>query len=534
MLVLLDTVPWLFVAILSVMLFQSRRDQRRVLRETSVTLTRIQQAVESASDAIGIGDFEGNSVYHNRTHLALFGYTVDELNAVPESGPLFADKTVAAAIHDSIRDGRSWSGETDIKTKDGRIIPSFVRADIIRDAQNQPVGIFGVFTDITERRRTASLLAEESQRLELTLQSIDDAVIAIDAFGRVSLINPAAEQLLGTTRPEATGRRIAELVSPLDERTRSPRDLPVLALFKNPSADRSVNAYRLLGADGSERLIAEIAVLIRTPSGVAGAVLALRDVTQEHKRADEAARAFKLESLGMLAGCIAHDFGNLLTALIGQVSVAQLTPALPPEAATRLAEIDRIAWRANDLTRQLVTFARDGAPVKKTIALAPLLRDATAIAQGSSTLKKNVSVAADLWPVEADEAQLMQVFQNLTINAAQAMPSGGTLTLTAENHRPAPDASPLPADVRHVRVIVTDTGTGIRPEHLGNIFDPFFTTKKSGTGLGLATTYSILKKHGGSIRVDSVMGRGTTFEILLPAAKTPEMQRPGAPLQPIA
>src|SRR5207244_1853037 len=118
---------------------------RRALLDTSLTLTRIRQAVESATDAIGIGDFEGNSVYHNRAHVALFGYTVEELNALSGTGPLFADKTVAAALHASIRAGRSWSGETDIKTRDGRIIPAFVRADIIHDADNRPVGIFGVF-----------------------------------------------------------------------------------------------------------------------------------------------------------------------------------------------------------------------------------------------------------------------------------------------------------------------------------------------------------------------------------------------------
>jgi len=533
MLVLLDIVSWLLVAVLAVLLYQSRRTHRRALRETSLTLNRIRQAVESSSDAIGIGDFEGNSVYHNRAHLALFGYTVEALNAVTEPAPLFADKIIAAEIHASIRAGRSWNGETDIKTKDGRSIPAFVRADIIRDEHDHPVGIFGVFTDITERRRAASLLAEQSQRLELTLQSIGDAVITIDAFGHVSLINPAAEQLLGWTRQRAAGCPIADLLKPLDERTREPRPLPALVLLKNPDLERSIDAYRLLGPDGRERFIAEIAVIIRTSSGVAGAVLALRDVTRERKRADEAARAGKLESLGMLAGGIAHDFGNILTALIGQTTLAQRTPALPPEAATRLGEIDRLAWRANDLTRQLVTFARDGAPVKKTILLAPLLHDAAAIAQGAAGLAKTVVIAADLWTVEADEAQLLQVFQNLAVNAAQAMPSGGTLAITAKNHEHSSGQSIAPMDHRWVRVTVADTGTGIRPEHLENIFDPFFTTKKTGTGLGLATTYSIVKKHGGTIRVDSTVGKGTTFEILLPASKPSAPARSTTPVQMI-
>ncbi|HTJ79822.1 MAG TPA: PAS domain S-box protein [Rariglobus sp.] len=528
MLTLFSILPWLIVAGLAFLLHQSRRLQRRALRETSLTLTRIQQAVESASDAIGIGDFEGNSVYHNHAHMALFGYTVEELNAVTEASPLFADKIIAAEIHASIRSGRSWTGETDIKTKDGRTIPAFVRADIIRDEHGRPVGIFGVFTDITERRRAARLLAEQSQRLELTLQSIGEAVITTNAFGHVSLMNPAAEQLLGCTQGRAAGRPIADLLAPLDERTREPRSVPVLALLKNQKTERSIDAYRLLGSDGRERLIAEIAALIRTPDGVSGAVLALRDVTQERKRTDEAARASKLESLGMLAGGIAHDFGNILTSLIGQIALVQRTPSLPSDANNRLSEIDRLAWRASDLTRQLVTFARDGAPVKKTLMLAPLLREATAVAQGPASLQKTITIAADLWPVDADEIQLMQVFQNLAVNAAQAMPAGGILAVTAENLIPGASRSPVPIDGTWVRITVSDTGTGIRPEHLENIFTPFFTTKKTGTGLGLATTYSIVKKHAGSIRVDSTVGRGTTFEILLPATKTVPPSSPPA------
>ena len=520
MLVFLDIVSWLLVAILAVLLFQSRRRQRRILRETTLTLTRIRQAVEGASDAIGIGDFEGNSVYHNRAHLALFGYTVEELNAVTEPAPLFADKIIAAEIHASIRDGRSWNGETDIKTKDGRLIPAFVRADIIRDERDRPVGIFGVFTDITERRRAASLLAAQSHLLELTLQSIGEAVITIDALGHVSLINSAAEQLIGWTRQRAAGRPIDDLLKPLDERTREPRPLPALVLLKNPVLARSIDAYRLLGPDGRERLITEIAVLISTPGGFSGAVLVLRDVTQERKRADEDARSSKLESLGMLASGIAHDFGNILTALIGHATLVQRVPALPPEAATRLVEIDRLAWRANDLTRQLVTFARDGALVKKTLHLAPLLREAVSIAQGPLSLQKTVTILADLRPVEADETQLMQVFQNLAVNAVQAMLGGGVLAIIAENHLPGSSRSPFPTGGDWVRITVIDTGTGIRPEHLEKIFDPFFTTKKTGTGLGLATTYSIIKKHGGLIRVESTVGAGTTFEIFLPAAKT--------------
>jgi PAS domain S-box-containing protein len=136
----------------AVTLAELRRDSEQ-LAVTQTTLRRISQAFESTSDAIGIGDMEGNSLYHNRAHVALFGYTTDELNAVPENGVLFADKTVAQEIHRSIREGRSWHGETDIMTKAGRRVPAFVRADLIRDEAGWPVGIYGVFADLTEEYR---------------------------------------------------------------------------------------------------------------------------------------------------------------------------------------------------------------------------------------------------------------------------------------------------------------------------------------------------------------------------------------------
>jgi nitrogen-specific signal transduction histidine kinase/CheY-like chemotaxis protein len=266
-------------------------------------------------------------------------------------------------------------------------------------------------------------------------------------------------------------------------------------------------------------VIAESAAVIKTGDGqCSGAVVALRDVTRERRRADEVARAGKLESLGLMAGSIAHDFGNLLTAMVANLQLAQLDPGLTDPVKGRLDQIERAVWRARDVTQQLTTFAKGGTTVKKPIALEPLLREASGFAVQNTTVQLRLQVAPGLWLVEADESQLVQVINNLAVNAVQAMPHGGLLLIAAENFSPEGDShSPL-GESRQVKITVADTGTGIPPEHLEKIFDPFFTTKPKGTGLGLATAYSVIKKHGGELRVESAVGRGTTFHLLLPAA----------------
>jgi PAS domain S-box-containing protein len=489
------------------------------LRVTKGTLRRISQAVESASDAIGIGDMDGTSLYHNRAHIALFGYSVEELNAVPEPAVLFADKIVAAAIHAAIRGGYSWAGETDVKTKDGRAVPCFVRADLIRDEHGRPAGIFGVFTDITERRRTERLVDEQRQRLEVTLQSIGDGVITTDVDGRVVLMNPVAESFTGVKQTAGAGQRLQDLLPLRDETTRKLRETGTLTLLRERRRTRIADTFLLIDAAGHERVIAESAALIRTTDGqITGAVVALRDITRDRRKADDVARAGKLESLGLMAGSIAHDFGNLLTAMVANLQLAQLDPGLTAPIKDRLDQVERAVWRARDVTQQLTTFAKGGATVKKPVALEALLREASGFAVQNTSVQLRHQISSDLWLVEADESQLVQVINNLAVNAVQAMPNGGLLLVAAENVSPEEDSQSPVGGSRFVKITVSDTGSGIPPEHLAKIFEPFFTTKPKGTGLGLATSYSVIKKHGGELRVESALGRGTTFHILLPAA----------------
>ncbi len=496
------------------------RSLRKELEVSKSSYDRLRKAVESSSDAIGIGDEKGNSVYHNQAHIDLFGYTVEELNAVPGGGVLFGDPVVAQEVFEAIQARRSWVGETVVNTRDGRSVPAFVRADAIIGDDGQLAGIFGVFSDITERLKAERVIEEQRQRMAATLESISDSVITVDAGCRVILMNPAAEQLTGYEAAKSVGKHLREVLLIADEKSREHRELPVETLIREETSSRSADVYILISENGAERVIAEYSSITRDKTGkVSGAVLAMRDVTRERRRATEEARASKLESLGLLAGGIAHDFGNLLTALVGNIALVQMSSNLTPQTIKRLEDMDRIAWRARDLTQQLLIFAKGGTPEKKIVTLEPLIREASAFAAANTPVILTFNIEPNLWPVSADEGQLIQVINNLAVNAVQAMAKGGTLAISAVNVRPDRGSATPSTDGRWVDITIADNGSGISPENLQKIFEPFFTTKPKGTGLGLATCYSIVKKHGGQLRVDSQLGVGTTFHIVLPAAE---------------
>jgi len=249
-----------------------------------------------------------------------------------------------------------------------------------------------------------------------------------------------------------------------------------------------------------------------------GRVWSFRDVTSQRKLEDELLKTQKLESLGVLAGGIAHDFNNILTAVMGNISLARMRVESGDKLDKWLGAAEKATERAKDLTQQLLTFSKGGAPVKQTISLEHSIRDSASFALRGAAVKPVFRFADDLWPVEADEGQMVQVFNNLFINASQAMSAGGIITITAANVQVASsDTLPLTAG-NYVKITVADQGSGIPADHLRRIFDPYFTTKEHGSGLGLAVTYSVIRNHGGHIQVDSESGVGTCFTIFLAAS----------------
>lgn len=242
-----------------------------------------------------------------------------------------------------------------------------------------------------------------------------------------------------------------------------------------------------------------------------------RDITDSRKMEQEILKARNLESLALLAGGIAHDFNNLLTGILGNISMALMLASPDTKIHTLLANAEKASLRAGILTKQLLTFAKGGAPVKRPTDLGTLIRECVASSPASSRVRCELAIPPGLWRCQVDGGQISQVINNLIINADQAMPDGGLISLGAENLRLAP-GSPLPLEPGpYLKIDVRDRGEGIPPELLASVFDPYFTTRQDRTGLGLTTTYSIMKSHGGMITVESEPAVGTLFTLYLPA-----------------
>jgi signal transduction histidine kinase len=247
------------------------------------------------------------------------------------------------------------------------------------------------------------------------------------------------------------------------------------------------------------------------------------DLTDRKKAEEERLKGHMLESIGLLAGGIAHDFNNLLNVIIGNIAVTKMSVQPGDKAYSRLDDAENVCGIASELSRRLITFATGGDPLKKIVSLSELLVNTISGMLKDSTIKAEFNVPDDLYRVAIDEGQMKQVINNLIINAKEAMPHGGTLTVRGENLRiSAHDSYPM-REGDYLKISIRDTGAGIPAENLAKIFDPYYSTKdtyyQKGLGLGLAVCYSIIKRHDGLMTVESQVGEGTTFYIYLPAVK---------------
>jgi signal transduction histidine kinase/CheY-like chemotaxis protein len=251
----------------------------------------------------------------------------------------------------------------------------------------------------------------------------------------------------------------------------------------------------------------------------------LRDIAEERRIEEERAKAQRLESIGLLAGGIAHDFNNALTAVLNTIALARSHIEPESRAFTKLTEAEDITLKAQSLTRQLLTFSKGGAPVRKAESLRDIITETADFALRGSNAVCEYSLDDGLWHVYVDAGQISQVVNNLIINAVQAMPGGGTIMVWAGNVNILAGELPGLAEGRYVKLAVQDNGSGIPLDDINRVFDPYFTTKAGGSGLGLATTYSIVNNHGGYITVSSGEGKGASFYVYLPATTERALQQ---------
>jgi len=385
------------------------------------------------------------------------------------------------------------------------------------------IGIYQSFANqaamaIKNAMHLHSLHASE-KKFRALFDSTNDAILIYSLDCCLLEVNRATCERLGYSREEILALPFAQLVAP-----------PYASLVKEriehlKKAGTAIFESAHLKKDGSVLPIEQNCSIIEYDTQTAILCVA-RDISERKRLDEERLRTQKLESLGVLAGGIAHDFNNLLTGILGNLSLAKADLPETGPVAERLAETEKATLRAKNLTQQLLTFAKGGAPIKTEASLAELIQDAAGFAVRGTKAVCEYDCAEDLWLAEVDTGQLSQVLQNLVINAVHAMPEGGAIRLAARNLTVNPGELPLTPG-KYVLITIRDHGIGIPPEHLAKIFDPYFTTKQSGSGLGLAVVHSIIANHAGQITVDSELGKGTVFSIYLPSVgKRPLAEKP--------
>jgi PAS domain S-box-containing protein len=454
----------------------------------------------------------GRMVYVNQAACSHYGLEREKLLTmrITDWDPQF-DITTLPGIWEDLKQGQSRCSERVHRVASGELVPVEVTSNYLEHDGREYIA--GYFHDIRERKRTEDVLRMSEERYRGLVELFPDAIY-VHSGGRLVFVNPQGARLLGADRPEDLyGREALEFVHP-DYRDFVRRR--IARAFEQGSVNSPVEQL-FLRLDGTAVPV-EVSSTAYTYGGQKALQVIARDISERKRIQEELLRAQKLESLGVLTGGIAHDFNNILTGILGNLSISRLQVDSSHPIAGHLEQCEKASLQAAELARQLLTFSRGGEPVKKLFSPVPLLRDAASFTLRGSNVRSVTEMADDLWSLEADEGQIGQVLNNLLLNAVQAMPSGGEVCIRGTNERLFEENRQLLPAGAYVRIEVEDHGCGISPENLAKVFDPYFTTKSQGSGLGLSSVYSIVRKHGGAVEVVSTPGKGSCFTIHLPAA----------------
>ncbi|PKL49461.1 MAG: hybrid sensor histidine kinase/response regulator [Candidatus Riflebacteria bacterium HGW-Riflebacteria-2] len=475
--------------------------------------TRFKALHNASFGGITIHD-KGRILDCNQGLSEITGYSLDEL--IGMDGLLLISEKTRDLVISNIMSGYEKPYEAIGRRKNGEEFPIRLEAREIpyRGKMVRTVE----FRDITSQKQAEATLAAEKERLAVTLRSIGDGVITTDTLGNVVMMNGVAENLTGWLQEDAQGQPLEKVFRIVDETTRQPCANPATRVIDSGGIIELANHTLLIARNGTTRIIADSGAPIKDANNATiGVVLVFRDMTDKQKLLDALQRTDKLEAIGVLAGGIAHDFNNLLAGIFGYIELARM--AEDKEKTKIYLGQALIAFeRAKNLTRQLLAFAKGGEPLRKTGYIGPAIRESATFALSGSAITCEFNIAQDLWAVDFDKGQIEQAIDNIVINAKQAMPTGGKIVIAAKNVALRDGDHPLLKPGKYIKISITDNGAGIPADIRQRVFDPFFTTKQEGNGLGLTTCYAIIQKHAGMIDVESIMGKGSTFHICIPAS----------------
>lgn len=479
------------------------------------------------NDQVSITDLDNNLIFVNDAFLNTYGYKRSEIigKNIDIVRAENQDKVMLESIiEETMRGG--WKGELINKKKDGTKFPIFLSTSVIYDQEGKPSHFFGVSNDITESKKAKEQLAAEKERLSVTLHNIGAGVITTDNKGNINSINKAAEDITGFKEIECKSKPITEVFGYNAQNNK--RKNMVAEVIEAGKIVRSIDAQEYCFNDQKKLILENAAPLYDKNNNVSGVVLAFEDVTEKAKMEEELRKTHKLESLGVLAGGIAHDFNNILTSIIGNISLAMMYVKSTDNIYSNLDGALKGCERSRDLTHQLLTFAKGGAPIKENASIVDIVKDSSEFAVRGSGTRCQFNFKEPIWMVEIDIGQISQVINSLVINATQAMPQGGNLHIDIENVTDKNEILMnrfLKENLHYIKLRFRDEGIGIPEKIIQQIFDPYFSTKKKGSGLGLASSYSIIKNHDGYIKVESEVNIGTIFTVYLPADPTKNIKK---------
>jgi len=502
-------------------------ERKRVEGVVQASEARLRLITDNMVDMVG--QFDGQAVFHyaSPSYERILGYRPEELVGRSALEMLHPDdhdeaiRTIAAMLRTGV-----GSVQFRYRHKDGsyRWIESTGR-NIVNDGDQVLGSILGS-RDITERKRAEEALQKSEEMTRNVLDNVDQGFIVVDREYRILTANRAYCAQIDVACDQAIGKRCYEVSHRINRPCHEAgEDCAVRRAFA--SGEPCIANHTHHDLDGQMLYVETRAFPLRDESGAITSVIeSVTNMTEKHLLEQERLKTQKLEAIGTLAGGIAHDFNNLLQGVFGYISLAQLKCDDKEEGLAALAEAEKALHLTVKLTNQLLTFSKGGKPVKKPIRLRPTVESAVRFALSGSRSGNRI-VGDNLWPIDADEGQIGQVIQNIVLNADQAMPEGGQIEISLRNI-PAhgKDLPPSLPPGNYVEIAITDTGIGIPPHHAARIFDPYFTTKEKGSGLGLATSYSIVRNHNGIIIMTSEPGNGTTFLLYLPATEEAQSDSP--------
>jgi len=480
---------------------------------------KLSRVVEQSPNIVVITNTEGNIEYVNPKFTQITGYSLEEAIGknprVLKSGRTPTE--VYTELWKTITSGNEWRGEFCNKKKSGELFWESATISPIKNDKDVITHFVAIKYDITLKKQASQERQKVNEQLRTSIEQMPSGYILWDKEFRVLEWNHAAEKIFGYSKSEILGKFAANLIVPEEARQQIEEVIENLQEGNVSSYSEKNNNIR---KDGKLITCQWYNTPLKDRSGNTFSILSMvDDITERLEMEKELIKNQKLESVGVLAGGIAHDFNNSLQAIVGYIALAKMHTNPNDEIHEYLEEARKAVLQSRGLTQQLLTFSKGGAPVKEAISVAELVMNSTKLALSGSNVRCELGIPDSLWQIDADKGQINQVISNLIINADQAMPDGGNIKVWAENINVV-EKDPLPLQKgRCVKISIEDNGKGISQKNLQKIFDPYFTTKKGGSGLGLATTYSIIKKHDGYITVESEIGVGSSFHIYLPASQ---------------